>query len=102
MCTNTQKNKMYKALAHSTRREIIRLLRASPGLSNGQLATNFDISRVAVLGHIRVLESAGIIDFQQKGRIRQWCYNHVAVQSVHAQWVEEYTAGLETSGQVSP
>jgi len=90
MCTIARKNKLYKALAHGTRRRIIGLLRESPGLTSGQLAMNFEMSRIAVLGHIKVLESAEILSSKQKGRIRSWYYNPEPIQTIHGHWIEEY------------
>ena len=95
MCTGARKNKLYKALAHPVRRQIIKLLRKSPGLTSGQLALNFDMSRIAVLGHIRVLQYAEIIVCNQEGRIRTWFYNPVPIQAIHDHWIEDYAVVSE-------
>jgi len=94
MCTTAQKNKLYKALAHTTRRQIIRMLRESPGLTSSQLALNFEMSRIAVLGHINALESAEIIVREQVGRKRTWYYNPVPIQRIHSYWIEDYAVEL--------
>lgn len=54
------KSSVLKALAHPTRREVIRLLR-SGDMTAGDLAGHFDAALSTMSGHFSVLKSAGLI-----------------------------------------
>ena len=91
MCTDEQLDRIHKALAHTIRREIIKRLIDTPGIMVGQLAENFAISRVGILGHIKVLEAAGlVINGSRKGR-RKLFFNPTPLQMLQAHFVEEYS-----------
>ena len=90
MCTDAEKDQIYKALAHVTRREIMKYLQETPGLTSGQIAKNFEMTRIAVLGHINVLISADLIFCETRNRRRLMYFNPVPVQMVNACWVEDY------------
>ncbi len=55
MITNDDMDAVFQALAHSARREMLDHVRAKPGLSVGELASKFDVSRIAVMNHLAVL-----------------------------------------------
>ena len=60
-------DRLFHALADATRRDII--VRASGGqLSVSGLARNYDMSVTAIQKHVSVLESAGLISKQRRGR----------------------------------
>ena len=62
-------NKIFKAIADPTRREIFHVLvLASTALSITQIAEQFDISRQGITKHIMQLHDAGMLDIQTKGR----------------------------------
>lgn len=83
-------NKIFKSIADPTRREIFHLLvLASTALSITQISDHFDISRQGVTKHIRMLQSAGLIDMTQKGR-EQFCIaNAKPLKAIH-DWVKFY------------
>jgi hypothetical protein len=47
---------VFHAMAHETRRRIMDVLKARPGIGVGELASGFDVTRIAVMNHIAVLE----------------------------------------------
>ena len=55
------------ALGNQTRREILALLRAGP-LPVGSIAAHLPISRPAVSKHLRILQEAGLVGYDPKGR----------------------------------
>lgn len=64
-------DKIFKALADPTRREIFHLLMvAASAMSLSQISQQFDISRQAITRHINVLEEAGILKSLEQGRER--------------------------------
>ena len=59
----------FQALSDSTRRAIVARLAAGP-LSVGELAKPLPMSLPAVLQHLGVLESAGLVVSEKAGRVR--------------------------------
>ena len=83
---------VFHALANEHRRRMLDLLKASPGLSVGQLALEFDVSRIAVMNHLAVLERAALISSVKEGRSRRLYLNTVPIQQIHDRWTSEYSA----------
>lgn len=62
-------DRIFRALADATRRDIVRrTLSGSPSVS--ALAADYDMSFAAVQKHVSVLEGAGLVDKEKKGRER--------------------------------
>ena len=61
-------NRIFKAIADPTRREIFHLLVVGSALTITQIANSFEISRQGVTKHIRVLEEANMVEFKTQGR----------------------------------
>ncbi len=59
-------NRVYEALAHPTRRQIIALLRQQER-SAGELAEHFEIAKPTLSGHLRLLREAGLIFGERHG-----------------------------------
>ena len=65
---------VFEALADSTRRAVLELLRGTSVMSAGELAAAFpSISRPAVSRHLRVLREAGLLTVVKDGR--EWLYS---------------------------
>jgi DNA-binding transcriptional ArsR family regulator len=63
-------DRVFHALSDTTRRTILERLERSPE-TTGALATAFPkLSRVAVMKHLGVLESAGLVSVKRQGRFR--------------------------------
>ncbi len=82
---------VYKALADSRRREILDLLKDEP-MTTGDLCDHFKkIDRCTVMQHLGVLEKAGLVITQKKGRFR-WNYlNAVPIRNIYDRWINKYT-----------
>ena len=92
MFTNDDMDRVFSALAHTSRREIMDHLRAQPGISVGELAAKFDVTRIAVMNHLKVLEDAGLVISEKDGRSRRLYLNAVPVQLIYERWTDEYSA----------
>jgi DNA-binding transcriptional ArsR family regulator len=90
--TEAEATAIFHALASEHRRRMMDLLKARPGLAVGELAGEFDVSRIAVMNHLRVLEHAGLVISQQDGRTRRLYLNAAPIQMIHARWSSEYAA----------
>lgn len=62
-------DKMFHALADSTRRAMLEHLARTPA-SVSELARPFEMSMPAIVQHLKVLEDAGIVTSSKVGRVR--------------------------------
>lgn len=92
MYTNNDMNAVFHALAHESRRRIMDLIKARPGQGVGELAMAFDVSRIAVMNHLAVLEKAGLITSEKQGRTRRLYLNAAPIQMIHERWLDAYSA----------
>ena len=92
MITNGDMDLVFHALAHQTRRRILDLVRDKPGQSVGELARAFDVSRIAIMNHLKVLEEASLITSQKDGRSRRLYLNAMPIQAIHERWIDGFSA----------
>lgn len=83
---------LFHALASEPRREILDIVKDRPGCSVMEVCRYFDVSRVAVMKHLAVLEKAGLIISEKSGRTRQLYFNAAPIQLIHERWTSEYSA----------
>ena len=60
--------RVFFALGDGTRLAVVKRLLAAGALSATALAQDADISRQAIVKHLQVLEDAGLVEHQRKGR----------------------------------
>jgi uncharacterized protein YndB with AHSA1/START domain/biotin operon repressor len=84
---------VFKALADQTRRDLLDELFRHDGQSLSALAGRFEMTRVAVAKHLRLLEKAGLVVTRWHGREKHHFLNAVPIRLVHDRWVTKYTAG---------
>lgn len=92
MITESNMDDVFQALAHQTRRSILDRLKAQPGLAVGELASSFDVTRIAIMQHLRVLEQAGLVISEKDGRSRRLYLNVVPIQQIHERWTDQFSA----------
>jgi uncharacterized protein YndB with AHSA1/START domain/DNA-binding transcriptional ArsR family regulator len=80
---------VWKALSDPTRRGMLDLLRERP-LRTGDLSASFEVSRFAVMKHLAVLESAGLVTARRTGRERWNHLNAVPLQRIYERWLRPY------------
>ncbi len=85
-------DKLFHALASEPRRRILDILRGEPGCSVMDVCRHFDVSRVAVMKHLKVLEDAELVISRKEGRTRRLYFNVSPIQSIHERWTDEYSA----------
>lgn len=91
MTTEDEMSSVFQALAHETRRKIMDVLRDRPGINVGELAMEFDVTRIAVMNHIAVLEAAGLVVSEREGRARRLYLNATPIQMISDRWLDDYT-----------
>lgn len=83
---------VFAALSHESRRRILDIVRENGGCSVNEVAEHFDISRIAVMKHLRVLEDAGLMISEKVGRTRRLYFNAIPIQMIYDRWTTEYSA----------
>jgi DNA-binding transcriptional ArsR family regulator len=83
-----QRDRVFRALADPTRREILRLLR-SGRLTVGELTDHFPVSRPAISKHLRSLRSAGLVATRRDGRTSSCSLNGRPLKAV-SDWLRDY------------
>jgi DNA-binding transcriptional ArsR family regulator len=87
---------IWRALADPTRRRVLDLLRVRPR-TTGQIASEFEISRIAVMRHLVTLAESGLVVSRKRGRERWHYINAVPLQRLHDRWVRPLEAGWAES-----
>lgn len=77
---------MWKALAHSTRRQILDLLFESPA-TTGDLVAALAMDRHVVMAHLTVLREADLVVTEKRGRQRMNFLNAAPIQQIHHRWI---------------
>lgn len=83
---------VFHALASAARRQILDIVKASPGCGVVDVCRHFDVSRIAVMKHLNVLEDAGLIISEKDGRVRRLYFNATPIQMIYERWTTEYSA----------
>jgi DNA-binding transcriptional ArsR family regulator len=83
-------DEVFKALADPTRRELLDRLFERDGQSLGALEERLPMSRFGVMKHLKVLEEAGLVTTQKRGREKLHFLNPVPIRLVHDRWVGKY------------
>lgn len=92
MSREKNEDHVYKALADSRRREILDLLKDEPKTTGDICAKFKTLDRCTVMQHLGVLEKAGLIFIQKKGKFR-WNYlNSVPIREIYDRWINKYAS----------
>jgi predicted transcriptional regulator len=92
MLNDSDMDAVFQALAHEGRRRMLDMVKECPGIGVGVLASEFDVSRIAVMKHLGILEQAGLLVSEKVGRTRRLYFNAVPIQMIHERWTTEYSA----------
>ncbi|MEQ9636854.1 MAG: metalloregulator ArsR/SmtB family transcription factor [Devosia marina] len=83
---------IFKALGHRVRRRILDLLKAE-SRTTGMLCDLIpEIDRCTVMQHLRVLEEAGLVVAEKRGRERWNHLDALPVHAIHERWIGPYAA----------
>ena len=92
MSSEKNRDQIFKALAHSRRRTLLDLLKDAPRTTSDLCSHFKSLDRCTVLQHLGVLERAGLIIVQKKGRFR-WNYlNVVPIRNIYDRWINQYAS----------
>lgn len=83
----------FRALADPSRRVLLDRLYERDGQALGELQTALpQMSRIAVMKHLRVLEAAGLVVSHRSGRRRLHYLNPVPIRRIHDRWLDKFRA----------
>src|ERR1700751_4787196 len=83
-------DRVFKALADSTRRHLLDRLFERDGRTLTELESELDMTRFGVMKHLRVLEDAGLVVARKQGREKLHYLNPVPIRLIHDRWVSKY------------
>ena len=86
-------DKVFKALADPSRRELLDRLRAENGQTLGQLCAHLDMTRQAVTKHLGVLEEANLVAVVWRGREKLHYLNPVPIHEIAERWIGKFERG---------
>ena len=83
-------DKVFKALADASRRELLDRLRTENGQTLGQLCANLDMTRQAVTKHLALLEEANLVVVLWRGRDKLHYLNPVPIHEIASRWIGKF------------
>ena len=85
-------DKVFNALAASSRRKILDIVKNNPGINVNKLTEYFEFSRYAVMKHLRILEDAELIVSKRSSRIKALYVNAIPIQTIYDRWISQFSA----------
>ena len=83
-------DKVFKALADPTRRQLLDLLHRDNGQTLTALCEHMDMTRQAVTQHLQQLEGANLVAVVWQGREKLHYLNPVPLHDIHARWIGKF------------
>jgi len=81
---------LFKALADPGRRKLLDVLHANDAQTLSQLCEHLDMTRQAVTQHLGLLEAAGLVAIQRRGREKLHFLNPVPLQEIYERWIRKF------------
>jgi DNA-binding transcriptional ArsR family regulator len=83
-------DKVFKALADASRRELLDRLHAKNGQTLTELCAGLAMTRQAVTQHLALLEDANLISVQRQGREKLHFINPVPIHAIAERWIAKF------------
>lgn len=87
----TDDDRVFKALADSTRRLLLDRLFERDGRTLLELEAELEMTRFGVMKHLKVLEAARLVVTRRSGRNKLHFLNVIPIRLVHDRWIDKYT-----------
>lgn len=85
---------MWRALASPVRREILAQLRNGGQTTNALVGRFPQLSRFAVMQHLKVLEEANLLLVRREGRQRFNFLNPVPIERIYQRWMHPFAGRM--------
>lgn len=92
MSTDDQDDLLFKALSHRLRRRLLDALRLEPQTTGALCARFPELDRCTVMQHLGVLEEAGLVIAERRGRERWNHLDALPIHALHERWIGPYAA----------
>lgn len=86
-------DEVFKALADTSRRQLLDSLHRRGGQSLRELCADLNMTRQAVSKHLAVLEEAGLVATVRRGREKLHYLNPVPIHEIYERWISKYEHG---------
>ena len=83
-------DKVFKALADPSRRQLIDRLHAQDGQTLTELCAGLNMTRQAVTQHLGLLEEANLVATQKQGREKLHFLNPVPINDIADRWINKF------------
>ena len=83
-------DKVFKALADETRRQLLDRLYANNGQTLGELCEHLAMTRQAVTKHLVLLEEANLVATVRRGREKLHYLNPVPINEIAERWIGKF------------
>jgi DNA-binding transcriptional ArsR family regulator len=83
-------DEIFKALADTSRRELLDRLRVQNGQTLGELCTRLNMTRQAVSKHLAILEEANLVATVWRGREKLHYLNPVPIHEIAERWIGKF------------
>lgn len=86
-------DKVFKALADASRRQLLDRLRRKNGQTLSELCEGHEMSRQAVTKHLVLLEEANLVATAKKGREKLHYLNPLPINEIYVRWIGKFEQG---------
>lgn len=83
-------DKVFKALADPSRREVLDRLHARNGQTLNELCEGIDMTRQSLAQHVGLLEDANLISVKRQGREKLHYINPVPINEIYMRWIGKF------------
>jgi DNA-binding transcriptional ArsR family regulator len=83
-------DKVFKALADPSRRELLDRLHAKNGQTLSELCKGLGMARQSVAQHLGVLEDSNLISVRRQGREKLHYFNPVPIHEIYLRWIRKF------------
>ena len=90
MSIESENDRIFKALGHYRRRQMLDTLRDNPQTTGALCEAMPDLDRCTVMQHLKVLEEADLIIVRREGRERWNHLNPLPIKELHDRWIGQY------------
>ena len=97
MVSDGQDNRIWKALADPTRRELLDALAEGPRSTGDLVEAVPQLCRTAVMKHLDVLVAAELVLVRREGRQRWNHLNPMPIQGIYDRWVSRHVQGTASA-----
>ena len=85
-------DKVFRALADQSRRQLLDSLYSDDGQTLGELCSQISMSRQAGSKHLRILEQVGLVAIHWQGREKLHYLNPVPIAEIYERWMDKFSA----------